>query len=126
MPKRNQRGHIKIGPWNLPERSVNHLRFISEKQNCSMTSVMVEALENHEIESKCTVTYNLIKKPFDSLALGTRFAYNEDISRIYVKISHNTAAEWDDAQIIDYWIGQHVFSAFESDDELKTEVLIHS
>jgi len=47
MTKRNQRGHIKIGPWWIPEPLVNYVRSESKKRNCSMTTVIVEALELH-------------------------------------------------------------------------------
>lgn len=60
---------------------------------------------------------------FSTLALGTRFKYmNHD--RLYVKLSHNTVAEWNDAQIDTSWIGQGIFSAWEKDNEDFEVVII--
>ncbi len=46
---------------------------------------------------------------YGSLALGTRFKYRNDTT-VWVKISVNTVAKWDEKQKTDSWIGQQICS----------------
>jgi len=48
MPTRNKSNAIKIGPWWIPERLVNHIEAYRKKHNLTKTAVIVEALEGHE------------------------------------------------------------------------------
>lgn len=47
MPTRNKSNAIKIGPWWIPERLVNHIEAYQGKHNLTKTAVIIEALENH-------------------------------------------------------------------------------
>ena len=57
---------------------------------------------------------------FSDLSLGTRFQYlnvDKTINRIvWVKISHNTIAKWDDKLKTDAWVGQPICSFSDTDD----------
>jgi len=66
-----------------------------------------------------------MKTPFYKLALGTRFKYNEsdDDDAIWVKLSTNIIAGWDEDLKTDNWIGQHICCFSESED-LTGEVYV--
>lgn len=60
---------------------------------------------------------------FNKLALGTRFRYLEG-DKTYVKLGHDTIAEWSDEQIDTTWIGQGIYSARnQPEDYLEVEIV---
>lgn len=65
-----------------------------------------------------------MEAPFYKLALGTRFKYNEsDDGAIWVKISSNLIAGWDESLKTDNWIGQHI-CCFSESENLAGEVCV--
>jgi len=61
--------------------------------------------------------------PFNVLALGTQFKYNQFDNRTFVKIGSNEIAEWDDDMITSNWIGQMIYS-FDNSINLEKEVWV--
>jgi len=62
---------------------------------------------------------------FNIIPLGTRFRYDSrkyDLKSLWVKISANEIAEWDESQIETNWVGQKVCSYCDNDDDLTEEV----
>ena len=58
--------------------------------------------------------------PFNVLALGTRFKYdNPEVEYTFVKISHTEIARWDDDEVITNWVGQLICSFADNDDEIS-------
>jgi len=56
--------------------------------------------------------------PFNELALGAKFKFNYYNIPIYVKISHDTYADWSNELIDKNWVGQGVYGF---DEEIKTD-----
>ena len=56
---------------------------------------------------------------FEKLALGARFEYIDDSSKVWVKISPNTIVRWKEKNKANRWLGQAVYSFDENDDTSK-------
>ena len=68
-----------------------------------------------------------MKAPFNKLALGARFRYdNPNVDKTWVKISHTLIAEWDDALVAADWAGQMICSFADDDkpESLALEVIL--
>ena len=63
-----------------------------------------------------------IRAPFYKLALGARFNYlAPDNEIVWVKISHDTIAEWNECLKVENWIGQNI-CCFSESESLDAEV----
>lgn len=60
--------------------------------------------------------------PFNALCYGTKFKYDEADQALFVKIGHNTVAQWDARNTANHWVGQGLFSAFDADADLTRSV----
>ena len=64
-----------------------------------------------------------MRERFDSLCLGARFRYTHD-GKVWVKIGHNTIAEWDPTKVADSWVGQTI-CCFNDADEYDLTQLVY-
>lgn len=62
--------------------------------------------------------------PYSSLALGTRFSYVGS-ERVWVKLRHNSIAEWDERYKTSNWVGQQLCSFEEPDGNFDQLVEVY-
>lgn len=56
--------------------------------------------------------------PFGKLCYGAHFRYpGQSSSFAYVKIGHNTIAQWDPNQQATGWVGQGIYSLTDNDED---------
>jgi len=53
---------------------------------------------------------------FNDLSLGVKFKYSYCSSKVYVKISYDTIALWDDGELDKNWVGQPVLCFADGND----------
>lgn len=86
---------------------------------------LTAALEKKSIRADQVLVMNDVI-PFSHLALGGKFIYIPSIKgheQVYVKLSNDRIAEWDEKMLTAHWTGQGIHSLNETGSDIDVQVI---